>query len=556
MSLDWYRKITQHTETPNYSIERLDHLGIVAGVIKDLRIAELIDERLGNYKSETLSAGEIVAGMIINGLGFSNKPMTLTPLFFEHCPLPLLFGREDVKASDFNRFKLGRVLDRCHSYGTELLFSEIALQVCRQERIDTRFNSLDTTSFTLSGDYLAKPDEETVAVVLGYSKDHRPDLKQVMLEMMVTQDGGIPLLGKALNGNASDNTVFKERCEQLVDSFKASETPRYLVADSKLYTESNAANLKDLLFITRIPNNISLVGEIIDQALAAPNNWEILDDGRKMQTFGVEHYGMKQRWHVLSSVTSEQQAAQQIDKKVKQEAAAIDKQLFHLQAKRFNCPDDATETAQMLAKKWKYHDLDGTEVIERVGYEGKGRPKKGQEPNEVHYQVVAKFKPNAQKIEYLKSKNAHYIVGSNTAPEALIDQEVVEAYKNQSSAERGFRFLKDPLFFVASFFLKKVGRIMALLMVMLLSLLVYGIAERRMRAYLKAHKETLPNQIHQATATPTLRWVFQLLYGVHCLGISDGQHTRQVIEGLTPLRQKILRLFGSTVANIYQLSNG
>ena len=97
---------------------------------------------------------------------------------------------------------------------------------------------------------------------------------------------------------------------------------------------------------------------------------------------------------------------------------------------------------------------------------------------------------------------------------------------------------------------------MGLLMVMLLSLLVYGIAERRMRAHLKEHRETLPNQIHQATATPTLRWVFQLLYGVHCLGISDGKQTHQIIEGLTPLRQKILRLFGPTVANIYQLSYG
>ena len=548
--------MTQQTETTNYSIERLDHLGIVAGVIKDLRIAELIDERLGNYKSESLSAGETVAGMIINGLGFSNKPMTLTPLFFEHCPLPLLFGREDVKASDFNRFKLGRVLDRCHSYGAELLFSEIALQVCRQEQVDTRFNSLDTTSFTLAGDYLAKPDEETVAVTLGYSKDHRPDLKQVMLEMMVTQDGGIPLLGKALNGNASDNTVFNERCELLIDSFKASETPRYLVADSKLYTESNAANLKDLLFITRIPNSIGLVGETIDQALLAPNEWETLDDGRKIQTFEIEHYGMKQRWHVLSSDTSEQRAAQQMDKKVKQEAEAIGKQLFHLQAKRFSCPDDATEAMQTLAKKWKYHDLDGTEVIKYLSYEGKGRPKKGQEPTEIHYQVVGKPKPDAQKIEYLKAKKAHYIVGGNTVPKELSAQEVVNAYKNQSSAERGFRFLKDPLFFVASFFLKKAGRIMGLLMVMLLSLLVYGIAERRMRAHLKEHRETLPNQIHQATATPTLRWVFQLLYGVHCLGISDGKQTHQIIEGLTPLRQKILRLFGSTVANIYQLSYG
>lgn len=104
----------------DYEVKRLDHLGIVAGVIKDLKIIEMIDERLGTYEGETLSAGETVAGMIINGLGFSNKPLSLTPLFFENCPVELLF-RECVNAEDFNRFKLGRVLDRCHGYGTELL---------------------------------------------------------------------------------------------------------------------------------------------------------------------------------------------------------------------------------------------------------------------------------------------------------------------------------------------------------------------------------------------------------------------------------------------------
>ena len=158
--------MSQENPPTRYSIERLDHLGIIAGVIKDLQIEELINKRLGIYPDESLSAGETVAGMIINGLGFTSKPLSLTPLFFEHCPLLLLF-REGVNAEDFNRFKLGRVLDRCHGYGTELLFGEIALSVCRQEQVDTRFNSLDTTSFTLSGDYLAKTEDDTVAIRLG-----------------------------------------------------------------------------------------------------------------------------------------------------------------------------------------------------------------------------------------------------------------------------------------------------------------------------------------------------------------------------------------------------
>ena len=64
-------------------IERLDHYGVVAGVIDDFGIVEMIDEMLGSDKQEEISMGDAVKGMFINGLGFSDKPMSLTPLFFE-----------------------------------------------------------------------------------------------------------------------------------------------------------------------------------------------------------------------------------------------------------------------------------------------------------------------------------------------------------------------------------------------------------------------------------------------------------------------------------------
>ena len=131
-------------------------------------------------------------------------------------------------------------------------------------------------------------------------------------------------------------------------------------------------------------------------------------------------------------------------------------------------------------------------------------------------------------------------------------QTCVDTYEQQ--VERGFRFLKDPLFFASSLFLKNPKRIMALLMVMLLSLLVYSIAERRMRACLAEQKETLPNQIDLEMEAPTLRWVFQLLYGVNYVNVSLGNQHHQVIEGISPLKQKILRLFAQSVAEIYRIS--
>jgi transposase len=161
------------------SVERLDHLGVVASVIKDLGLIEMIDARLGRDDQEEISAGEAIAGMILNGLGFSDRPMTLTPQFFANTPLDLLF-REGVRAEMFNRFKLGRSLDATYGYGCDLLLSELALSVCLQEGIDTRLNHLDTSSFSLTGDYVPDSDEHAIVITHGYSKDHRPDLKQAV----------------------------------------------------------------------------------------------------------------------------------------------------------------------------------------------------------------------------------------------------------------------------------------------------------------------------------------------------------------------------------------
>ena len=62
-------------------VKRIDHLGIVAGTTKDLGIIKLIDEALGVDKQEGITKGEIVAGMILNGLGFLSKPLMLSQCF-------------------------------------------------------------------------------------------------------------------------------------------------------------------------------------------------------------------------------------------------------------------------------------------------------------------------------------------------------------------------------------------------------------------------------------------------------------------------------------------
>jgi transposase len=533
-------------------VERLDHLGVIASVIKDLGLVDMINARLVPDPQEVLTPGEAVAGMILNGLGFAHRPLSLTPQFFASKPLDLLL-HDGVRSEMFNRFKLGRTLDEAYAYGCDLLFHELALCVCAREGIELRFNHLDSTSFSLSGEYIPESDEQAMTITHGYSRDHRPDLKQVVLELMVSEDGGIPLVSKSWDGNTSDIEIFQARAQALLAAFQHAPHPRYLIADSKLYHEDNATHLRHLGFITRIPNTIGSVAEVITQALAL-DCWQRLDDHTRYQRLELCHYGMAQRWLVVYSQAAYERAAATLNNARQRESEAIHKQLFHLQAQRFATPEAAHEALTALAKGWTYHQVDSCHLSDHQRYARQGRPTPRLPVKAIDWQIQAHVRPAEAAIEHQKHRQACFVIGTNIGTSELQDTEVITAYTRQSQVDGGFRFLKDPLLFVSSLFVKKPCRIQGLLMVMPLALLVYAVAQRRLRQQLAHHQETVPNQINQPTTTPTLRWVFQLLEGIHRVRMTVQAQVHDLIEGLNDVQIKVLRLFGEAVCRLYQIS--
>jgi transposase len=533
-------------------VERLDHLGLLASVIKDLGLIDMINARLVPDEQEVITPGEAIAGMILNGLGFANRPVSLTPQFFANKPLALLF-REGLCAEMFNRFKLGRTLDEAYAYGCDLLFHELALTVCAQEGIDLRCNHLDTTSFALSGAYVPESDEQAITITHGYSREHRPDLKQAVLELMVSQDGGVPFVSKSWDGNTSDIAVFQERAQALMAAFQNAASPRYLSADSKLYHEDNAPNLQKLGFITRIPNTLGAVSQVIAQALTW-DTWHRLDATTRYQCIELCHYGMAQRWLVVHSQAALERAEATVTKARQREAEAIEKQLFHLQATRCPTPEVAQDALATLAKRWTYHQVESSTLIEHKRYAGQGRPTPSTPLKAIEWHIQARVRPDQETLGYHKHVKACLVLGTNIGVSQLSDAAVMAAYKSQSCVEGGFRLLKDPLFFVSSLFVKKPSRIEGLLMVMTLALLVYSVAQRRMRQQLARRNETVPNQIHQPTASPTLRWVFQLLEGIHRVRVTVQGQVHDLIEGLNEVQINLLRLFGEQVCCLYQIS--
>jgi transposase len=534
-------------------VQRLDHLAVVAGVIKDLGIIEMIDARIPVDEQEKVTTGEAIAAMIVNGLGFTSQPLYMTPRFFENKPVEEFF-RKGVSAEHFNRFKLSRALDDAFNFGCDILFSDIAFHVCAKEKINTQFNSLDTTSFSVTGQYLPDTDEEAILITPGYSKDHRPDLKQACLELMVSQDGGVPFLSKVWDGNETDTEIFKTRTKDLIEQFETSEAPRYLVADCKLYTEANAQNLAKHRFITRIPGALKAERQVIEQSWRF-NQWKPLVGGYRYQSIRLCHYGVEQRWLIIFSQAAWDRAQATLEKACKKEKQKIGKQLFHLQAQRFESVPEAHSSLDKITEKMKYHTLDHHRLIEHLQYARKGRPTVDTPVKAVYWQIEAGIAVDPQKITQEQKKKACFVLSTNEMNEKqLSDEQILSGYKGQSSVEGGFRFLKDPLFFTSSFFVKKPSRLQALLMVMTLALLVYSVAQRRLRKQLEREKETLPDQLGKPTATPSLRWIFQLLDGIHQVTFRMQDQMHILIEGLTELKRKILRFFGKNVCQLYRIS--
>ena len=141
----------------------------------------------------------------------------------------------------------------------------------------------------------------------------------------------------------------------------------------------------------------------------------------------------------------------------------------------------------------------------------------------------AQVQPDVARREAAKHHQACFVLGTNIGADALSDVDVLTGDKGQARAEGGFRFLKDPLFFVSSLFVKKPCRIQGLLMVMTLALLVYSVAQRRLRQELARQNDTIPHQIHQPTSRPTLRGVLQVLEGIARVRLSVDAQKRSLL---------------------------
>src|SRR5205814_7025310 len=182
-------------------------------------------------------------------------------------------------------------------------------------------------------------------------------------------------------------------------------------------------------------------------------------------------------------------------------------------------------------------------------------PHKEATPDHTVWYLVPKLEADQHEVAVLASKKATFIVATNILDvQRLSHEQVISTYKEQGGVERGFRFLKDPLFLASSVFVKKPERIMALSFIMVACLLIYRLAEFRLRARLAETQQTIPDQVQKPTARPTMRWVFQCFEGIELLHVHTAATSLVLVLRLQPVHRLILTLLGPLYEHIYHPS--
>ena len=546
-------------------IKTINHLGIVAGIIDELKIVDIINQELGIDEQEIVSAGEIVKAIILNGLGFISQPLYLFPKFFEDKATEHLLGK-GILPEHLNDYKIGRVMDKIYAYGLSEIFLLIALAAAKKYQISLEFSHLDSSSFSVHGQYKRDKylenkstdnelNQETepipITITHGYSRDHRPDLKQFILDLIVAGDGNIPIFIEAASGNQSDKKVFGKIAQDYKKQLKLETT---IVGDSALYSKDNLELLQEIKWLTRVSLSIKEAKNLVSNLSESEfKNSEI--PGYSWVETESNYGGIKQRWLVVKSEARTQSDLVSLEKKIAKEYESTQKKLTKLFKKKYSSYTEAELSLKQIQSPLKYHLISDIQIIElRVDNQETIYQITGQtaQPSEVESDALSLIiQTNSESIELLKNRAGRFIIATNRLDyESFSPDEMLRKYKEQQKVESGFAFLKDPLFFADSIFLKSPQRIETMAMLMGLCLMVYSLGQREVRRQLFEEKTGIPNQLGKLTVKPTLRWIFQCFQGIHLL-IHQG--IQQVVN-LTEERLLTLKFFPKSSQKYYLLS--
>jgi transposase len=427
----------------------------------------------------------------------------------------------------------------------------------------------DSTTITFHGKYDEAAEEDTragrrtLAITWGHNKDHRPDLKQLVFILTLSEDGGVPLHFRAANGNTTDDQTHIETWKLLCEL--AGRKDFLYVADSKLATAENMAylNQHDGRFVTVLPRTRSEDKAFRKSLREGKVTWRTVyekideqDEQRKVldsicvadqPALSAEGYRLlwyhstrKAEVEGLARATRLQRATRELDE-LRQRLASP--------RTRYRTRSKVAEAVEAILKSREVDEWIAVAIEERAEehyrQEGRGRPTKDTKYlKEVSTRFDLTYQIDHARIAEDQPCDGVFPLITNDVE--LSEREVLLVYKRQPVIEKRFSQLKTD-FGVAPVYLKDVSRIQALLCVYFLVLLVEALLERELRRAMEREKiESLPLYPEDRPCRrPTARRVIDLFDDIYRHTLTDDSQAPTVfVTELSDLQRRILKLLG------------
>jgi transposase len=537
------------------------HLPLVLGVLRRLEVATIIDRLIPPHPAHGLSCGRGVEALVLAILDGHHALYKVGRRLEERGMLTLL--QPGLTRIALNDYRLGHILEALFAANLNKVYGAIALQALEVYALPTPWLHQDTTTIALYGAYADEPKSpEAPHPAYGHSKDGRDDLKQVLLSLGVSGDGGIPLRLGLRDGNRSDSVetpVAIEECLAL-----GLEGVRGIVADSKAYSRRTLGLCLEhgIGLVTLVPRTCAIrqdleawgrqhpalpllvekPGRTKDEE---PRRWHGHSVLRRVEVEYSEGRVAQEevRFVVVPSSQLAQQHAQTYASAQEKEAEAVADHVRQVQAQWFACLPDAEAAIAAYEgqgpgrrgrrpRPWRYHTLRYSIVAasRRTRRTRRGRPAKTDPPpTESGYRLMVEV----DVLPYVEEDNGWTVLATTVGAERCTDAEILQAYQEQNTTvEPGFRWIKNPAA-IAPVWLEKPERIAALAMLTVVGLLVYSIIQRQVRLYLRTHGQQIPGN-KGLTATPTAAVVLALFAQVALIQVGLDEQQIEQIYGVQP----------------------
>jgi transposase len=478
-----------------------------------------------------------------------------------------MFGIASEQMDHLSDDRLGRALDHLFDADRAALLTEVALAVA--ERFGVNFDEChnDSTTISFYGSYRnasgRKIRGRTAPVITyGHSKQHRPDMKQLLFILTMTADGNIPVAFRCTDGNTSDSRTHIDTWNTL--RALAGRSDFLYVADSKLCSRENMDHIDRAggRFVTVLPRNRLEDAEFRQWIQSNTPEWTCVWDRPNSR----HSDGPRDCWYVFRApllsaeawpvvwVWSPLLTLRQEARRRRNIAAAIEEfqQLrVRLAGAKTRLRGAAEIDLQIKVILEKHHVARYLKVRRTVREEHEYRQtRRGRPGPETAYRKITRrrfdieWATDEQAIAYDHSSDGMYPLVTNDR--SLSPAQVLEAHKGQPMIEKRFEQVKT-VHEIAPVFLKDEGRIEAFFTLYFLALLVQALIERELRLAMKRENlDELPLYPEQRQcARPTTEQILRLFSLAQRHRLIDGAHTVQVFDvPLTELQRQLLRLLG------------